>query len=589
MHPKTTVLKRSEFMLARVLFIVLVLTIPKTICAQQYPQNDFIKPLDIPIILSGTYGELRSNHFHAGIDIKTNGVEGLRVKAAARGEVVRIAVSPHGYGNALYIRHPNGYTTVYAHLQRFTEHIADWVEKQQYQQKSFQVNLFPPAGTFPVEQGDVIALSGNSGGSGGPHLHFEIRDSRTEEPINPLLFGIEVPDHRHPEIRGVYAYPLTAESHLNQRNGRTSLSTKTLSNGSYAIRWPQRAEGQIGFAIDVIDRLDGAWNSNGPYRIVQYVNDRPVSEFVMERFAFSETRFLNAHIDFNLYECCGNRVNRMWVLPGNNLRAYRQMENSGIITVDSDSSYQLRWEIYDVAGNKTTLTGTVNGESRTATPPAPPSGTLLSFDQPNFGSVGAMRWQMEAGTLYEDITVETEVESPVTNGYGNVYRLGDPGIPVHTHYTLKLPLDEVPAEHFHQAVVVSLDDNNRPDSWDGTITSGKLERIISARVRTLGRFTVMIDSVPPVLSVRSGIRNGAVLRPGSEIRVKMTDDLSGVDKYECLVDGSWYLMSFDAKNNALAVELKDDIEAGEHTIVIRAEDDRGNETKLEYSFTFQKN
>lgn len=575
-------------MLAQLRFSILFSIISVLSFAQSYPQGYFKAPMDIPLILSGTYGELRGNHFHAGLDIKTNGVVGQAIRAAAEGEVVRIAVSPYGYGNALYVRHPNGYTTVYAHLQGFTQHIADWVETQQYNQESFSVNLFPPSGKFRVAQGDIIALSGNSGGSGGPHLHFEIRDSRTEEPLNPLLFGFDIPDHRAPEIKGVYAYPLTAESHLNQRDTRTSLSFQTISNNEFKLKWPQRGEGEIGFAIEVIDRLDGAWNSNGPYRIVQYVNDAPVSEFVMERFAFSEKRYINAHMDYDLYTCCNDKVNRMWVLPGNNLRAYRQMKNSGIITVEAGKSYDLKWEVYDVAGNVTTLTGTINGEARN-TPLAPtPPGVLFACDQPNFGSVGDMTYRIPANIFYQDLYVVEETHESKSFCYGPIYQLGVQGMAVHNHFDVQLPLEAVPEKYHAQTVVVSLDDNNtHPDSWDGTLTNGKLGTSINARVRTMGRFTLMVDSVAPNLRVRRGITNGSTLRAGSEISLTITDDLSGIADYECRIDGNWHLMSYDAKNNALKVELRNDITPGNHEMIFKAVDDRGNTSTLTYSFIFQ--
>lgn len=556
--------------------------------AQNYPKDYFQSPLDIPIILSGTFGELRSNHFHAGIDIKTNGVEGLAVRAAAEGQVVRIAVSPYGYGNALYVRHPNGYTTVYAHLKGFTQHIADWVEDQQYDQKSFQVNLFPPAGKFSVSQGDIIAISGNTGGSGGPHLHFEIRDSRTEEPINPLLFGFSVPDHRSPTVRGVYAYPLDSEGHINQRHERTSLSIKTIRENEYEIRWPQKGLGEMGFSIDAIDRLDGAWNSNGPYRISQFVNDECVSEFFVERLSFNETRYINAHMDYDLYSCCQKKVNRMWVLPGNYLRAYRHMHHDGIVDIQSDSTYQLKWEIADVAGNVSTLRGTIAGEALTGAPASTPEGSLLSFDQPNFGTIESFSYQMETGCLYEDVYVPREELPGISGGYGNVYRFGRVNVPIQKHYTVQLPLNDVPEKHINQAVIVSLnDDLQQPDSWDGDVLNSKVGREIRARVRVMGAFTVMIDSIPPALRVLRGISNGATLSNGSTIQLKMTDNLSGIGEYKCEIDGQWFLMSYDAKNDLLTVELDNRITAGQHTITFTAVDDRDNDTTLTYTFNYR--
>ncbi|KAB2814153.1 M23 family metallopeptidase [Phaeocystidibacter luteus] len=552
----------------------------------QYPQNYFQSPLDIPLILSGTYGELRSNHFHAGIDIKTQGVEGLNVRAAASGEVVRIAVSPYGYGNALYVRHPNGYTTVYAHLQSFDADIQKWVEEKQYAQKSFYVNLFPPAGTFPVMQGDVIAKSGNSGGSGGPHLHFEIRDSRTEEPINPLLFGYEIDDHRTPEVRGVYAYPLNAESHLNQRHARTELSLRTIRNGEYAFRWTQRGAGQIGFAIDVIDRLDGAWNSNGPFKIEQFVNGSKTNEFRAERFAFAETRYLNAHIDYDLYDCCSKKINRMWILPSNALRMYSGTEQNGILTVEADSSYDLQWKISDVAGNVTLLNGSIRYEaladsSSTSSDLQIPHNSVFNID---WGSFYA---NLGIDVLYESADVDTTIRSGLDFCYGSIYQIGRTGIPVHKHYRVGLSLADVPVKYHSKAVVVSLDDNlNSPDSWDGDVQIHNSQPFIEARVRTMGNFTLMVDSVPPAVRVLSGIRSGQQLSTGSVIKLKMTDDLSGIQSYDCYIDGQWHLMSYDAKYDLLEVELSNRIPNGEHEFKVIVTDDRNNKTEVRIPFSY---
>lgn len=560
-----------------------------TSVAQSYPQDYFSSPLDIPLILSGTFGELRSNHFHAGIDIKTQGREGLDVKAAASGQVVRIAVSPYGYGNALYVRHPNGYTTVYAHLKEFAPQIEAWVKEQQYKQKSFYVNLFPSAGLFSVTKGEVIAQSGNSGGSGGPHLHFEIRDSRTEEPINPLLFGYRIADARNPEVRGVYAYPL--DGHLNGRDSRTSINLTNPRAGVYQFRWTQRAEGELGFAIDVIDRLDGAWNANGPYKIEQFVNGVKTNEFRAERFSFAETRYLNAHIDYDLYDCCQTRANRMWQLPGNSLRMYRDQNNRGVVDIRPDSSYHLEWKISDAAGNTTTLTGDVRYEALVTSGPvlAPEISEQVRVNHnASFSSnVRDMEINMPADILYETAYLDTAVYNGISTGYGYVYQWGRAGIPVHKHFEVSLPLRDVPIQYHSKAVVVSLeDDMTRPDCWDGSTYINHNEAYIKADVRAMGHFTIMLDTIAPQLSVISGIRNGSNLSTGSTIRLRVSDDLSGIKSYDAFIDDDWHLMSYDAKNNLLEIELDDWITSGSHQLNVKVVDDRNNVTELSVPFSY---
>lgn len=554
--------------------------------AQTYPQDYFSSPLDIPLILSGTFGELRSNHFHAGIDIKTQGREGLNVKAAANGQVVRIAVSPYGYGNALYVRHPNGYTTVYAHLKEFSPEIARWVKEQQYSRESFYVNLFPNDGQFNVSKGEVIAQSGNSGGSGGPHLHFEIRDSRTEEPINPLLFGYNIADARNPEVRGVYVYPLNG--HLNGRNTRTSINLTNPRSGVYQFRWTQRAAGELGFAIDVIDRLDGAWNANGPFKIEQFVNGIKTNEFRAERFSFDETRYLNAHIDYDLYDCCQTRANRMWQLPGNALRMYRDQSNRGIVEILADSSYHLEWKISDAAGNITTLTGDIRYEAQESAGVSEPHPHLHVPHNSNFSTnVRDMKVNMPANILYESQEVDTAVHNGISSGYGHVYQFGRSGIPIHKHFEVALPLRDVPVQYHAKAVIVSLEDDlNESDCWDGSTFINHNEAYIKADVRTMGHFTIMLDTIAPRLSVISGVRNGSSLSTGNSIRLRVSDDLSGIQSYNAYIDNDWHLMSYDAKNNLLEIELDDWIASGNHQLNVKVVDDRNNVSELSIPFSY---
>ncbi len=222
-----------------------------------YPTNYFRKPLNIPLVLSGTFGELRTNHFHAGLDLKTQQKEGLNVYSAAQGFISRIKISHWGYGKALYITHPNGYTTVYAHLQKFNKRIEAYIKKQQYKKESYEVHVFPSSSELPVSKDEIIAFSGSTGGFVGPHLHFEIRNTKTEKPINPLFFGIQVYDSKKPRVNSLIGYALDLNSHINQLNIPTQLTYKKLKNGDY-LADKIVAFGQIGFGINAYDQLDGA-------------------------------------------------------------------------------------------------------------------------------------------------------------------------------------------------------------------------------------------------------------------------------------------------------------------------------------------
>ena len=282
------------------LFILLLAFYTSSIFAEKkYPQNDFISPVDHKITLSGNFGELRSNHFHSGLDIKTQQRTGLKVKASANGFVSRIKVSHFGYGKALYITHPNGYTTVYAHLQKFSPEIEAYVKKQQYEKESYEIEVFPKAEDLLILKDTLVAYSGNSGGSGGPHLHFEIRDKQ-ERPMNPMLFGINIKDSSNPIVKSIYVYPLDKNSFVNSSNTKQKIRLTPLKNGDYNTE-NINAIGNIGFAINAFDRQDLAANSNGVYNIQTYINGSRNFEIDFKRFSFDETKHINQLIDYELF------------------------------------------------------------------------------------------------------------------------------------------------------------------------------------------------------------------------------------------------------------------------------------------------
>ena len=273
----------------KIIFFFILSAVNFLYSQENYPKDYFINPLEIPLVLSGTFGELRSNHFHAGIDIKTRAQEGFKVVASADGYISRINVSLWGYGNALYVTHNNGYTTVYGHLKSFSPEIDAFVRKKQYQEESFTIRLYPEKDELLVKKGALIALSGNSGSSGGPHLHFEVRDVKSNI-LNPMLFGITVPDHKNPTIVSAFSYTKNESSHINQSNKIVKLVMNRQANGDLLAN-NIFAHGSIGFGINAFDRLDGDINKNGIYDLEMEVNGNKVFQFAVNKFSFSESRF----------------------------------------------------------------------------------------------------------------------------------------------------------------------------------------------------------------------------------------------------------------------------------------------------------
>ena len=375
-----------------------------------YPQDYFNNPLDIPLVLSGTFAELRSNHFHSGLDIKTQQRTGLKVKASANGFVSRIKVSHYGYGKALYITHPNGYTTVYAHLQKFSPDIEAFVKKHQYKKESYEVELFPKAEELPVLKDTLVAYSGNSGGSGGPHLHFEIRD-KNERPMNPMLFGIDIKDTTNPIIKSIYAYPLDENSFINSSNTKQKLRLTPLKNGDYNAENIE-AIGNIGFAVSTIDRQDLAANSNGVYNIQTFINGSKNFEIDFKRFSFEETKHINQLIDYELFSTKKQRIQKLFK-KNNPLSLFKSTLNDGVIKVE-DSTYAIyKIRVADYKNNEAWVTVHIKGVKNNLAKPEKKIVTpyFIKADQSTNLKKEGISVDFYNDTFYNDFYIDFEVKN----------------------------------------------------------------------------------------------------------------------------------------------------------------------------------
>ena len=374
---------------------------------EKYPQDTFQSPLDIPLILAGTFGELRSNHFHSGIDIKTQRRQGLPVLAIADGTVTRIKVSLWGYGKALYVAHPNGYTSVYAHLKKFSPEIEAYIKKLQYKKQSYEVETFPDYGELKVAKGSTIAYSGNTGGSAGPHLHFEIRSSVTEKPTNPLLYGYEVRDATNPTLLGLFGYPLSDDALVNQSAKKIQLNFTKQADGSF-LADKVTAIGTIGFGINGFDRQDMAANKNGIYALKQIVNGQVYSEYNFESFSFRETRYINTLIDYDHFGKYKQRIQKCFKEPHNRLGIYKNLHNNGQITIKEGLSYTVEIHISDIEENLTKLVIPLEGKRETARikKSATKTNDFILSDKPNNFDLGAAKVYFPANTFYEDFYID---------------------------------------------------------------------------------------------------------------------------------------------------------------------------------------
>lgn len=539
-----------------------------------YPKDVFRPPLDIPIILAGTFGELRSNHFHSGIDIKTQQREGLPVMAIGEGTITRIKVSIWGYGKVIYIAHPNGYTSVYGHLQKFSPEIEAYIKKLQYAKKAFEVEVFPDYGELKVNKGDLIAYSGNTGGSAGPHLHFEIRSSISEKPTNPLLYGMEVADATNPIVEKLFLYPLTETSHVNGNNQRTQINFSKQSDGTYLAN-KVRALGTIGLGFIGFDRLDTAANKNGVYSVALSVNGKIYSLYDFESFSFGETRYINTLIDYDYLGRYRERIQKSFKSPGNYLNIYKELFNNGEVPINEGLSYTINLLIKDFAGNKLELNIPVEGVKNEGGIPTKKetTDTYVIAKKPNNYDLGGAKVYFPTNTFYEDFYIDLKKGRDTVTIHKNT-------VPAHRNFTITFDASKYTEEEQKQLFIARLDDRLRPN-YTSTYKRGSL---FTTRTRNLGTYTLAKDTVAPTIRAKN-FKEKQWLNNYQYLSVYISDDLSGVDTYSATLNGQWVLMEYEPKNNTLTYNFDDKIENQTQCVLkVTVTDNVGNESTLTTSF-----
>jgi hypothetical protein len=534
----------------------------------------FRPPLDIPLVLAGTFGELRSDHFHSGIDIKTQQREGLPVYAIAEGTVTRIKISHWGYGKVLYVAHPNGFTSVYAHLQKFAPAIEEYIKKIQYDKQSYEVEVFPDYGELRISRDEVIAFSGNSGSSSGPHLHFEIRNSISERPTNPLKYGLEVRDATDPTLLEVYAYPLGEGAQVNHSNSKIELNVQRQADGTY-LSEPLHAIGAIGFGIDTYDRQDLAANRNGVYSVKQTVNGTVYSEFDFDEFSFTETRYINTLIDYEHFGKYHNRINRLFRVPGNRLSIYSNLKNDGKVEIREGLSYNVDLEIKDYAGNSTQVRIPVEGirEPLQIVAEQPTTDTYVIASKPNNYDLEAARVYFPAQTFYEDFHIRLEKGSDTVTIHDNT-------VPAHRNFTITFDASKYSAEARKNLFIARLDERLRP-SYS---TTYKRDATFTTRTRKLGSYTLVSDTEPPKVWSKN-FRENQWLNNYRYLRFHISDDLSGIDTYSARLNGQWILMEYEPKSNSLTYNFDDKIlDETSFELELVVTDNVGNSTTFRSSF-----
>jgi len=555
-----------------------------SVYSQAPPKDLFISPLRDAPSLSASFAELRSDHFHSGIDYRTGGVQGKDVLAVDEGYVYRIAVSPTGFGRALYIRHPSGYSSIYGHLRSFRPDIEDYVKKMQYQHKRFSVSLYPQRDQFRVARGEVIAWSGNTGGSSGPHLHFELRESSTENPVNPMQFDMGISDRIRPVIEKIILYPLSRESSANSSHGNITLKTVP-SNGSYGITTTELPViyGETGIGIKCWDNFDNSNNRCGIYSIELLADGIKVYSYTADRFSYSESRYINSHIDYAAKVLANEYVHRLYIQPGNKLSMYDRLVGNGILKFSDDSAHEIKIVVADIRGNRSWVSFRVRSVS---TPPIPPAEIIFSKVIPygkaaDFTADG-IRIHFPAGALYDTLFLNYHVRNHTRTFLSPVHSVHNETVAVHESYRLSIRPDTI-IEGLESKLCLALVSNRGVPSYAG----GDFKYgFVSGEMSRLGDYAVTIDTVPP--RIKPSFASGANLIGRQLFTITINDDFSGIGSYEMMIDGEWALVEYDAKNNLLIYRpstpyLKENTL---HRLELTVKDNRGNIAVLDSKFSW---
>ena len=548
------------------LHIALIFLINISVSFAQVPNAvQFSSPLDIPLVLSGTFGELRGNHFHTGIDIKTKGVVGLNVRSVENGFISRINISPYGYGKALYITHPNGYTTVYAHLNEFSKRVEEYIKSRQYKKKNYSINEFPDKSKFVIKKNDIIAKTGNTGGSGGPHLHFEIRETKTEKPQNPFNFGIKVKDSRKPIIKGVFIYSFDKELGIQKCYKKVELEKNKESvyeDHEYAdsVTVPS---GWVSLGVNAYDRLDFADNKNGVYSVRMEVDSSPYFEYKMNSLEFSKQRYINSFIDYSHYIGEREKVQKLFKDPGNKLSMYDINVNNGYFLVEEGKTHDVKIIVEDYSGNNSVINLKIHGVL-----PMKKSkyvDEVLTYSKENVIETSLFKLDIPKGALYNDASFYYSYKN-------EVFSIGNTSVPLQKRCVLDLKIENSIDSLRSKMYIAVVSKNGGEYPVGGKVS----DNYISIRTRNFGNYKVLYDTISPVIDLKN-IHDNARLDKDKYIVLKIKDNESGVKSYEGFIDGNWMLFEYNYKTRTLRYNLSDiKLKGDKHSFEFRLEDNVGN-------------
>lgn len=565
-------------MIKNLLFAALLSIYSLSSIAQEFDQSYFDSPVKHKMRLSGSFAELRTNHFHMGIDIKsTNGRSGDEILAAANGTISRINVDASGYGNALYIDHDNGCTTVYAHLSAFSKEISEYVKSEQYRTKSFQQQLYPDS-VFIVKQGEVIGYMGNTGKSFGPHLHFEVRETKSETPVNPFLWGLKPSDNKPPVFQNIRFYESDSTGNIVLLAEQKIIAE---SQGKYKLDQEQinLATNQAAISVQVYDQMDGSYNKNGVYSMKMLVDDKVQHGYKVNKVSYDEGHFINSFIDYGEKQNSKRQFSNCFTHPVDSLSIYEHKQGrNGHIKLYKNKSRDVTIVLQDYHGNKSELSFKIASADSTKIVKKIKGNYHLEYNQRNIVRLKNADIIFDEGSLVNDKILKIKDGEETIDGYQlPSFDIGDKEIPLFKSYNLYIQNLTIPDRLKNHFCLIKCDEKD-PIAHKGNWQDSLL--IIS--LSSLGSYQCGFDLIPPAIQP---INVKYDMSKESMIKFKITDNLQPASKtdrlsYAGMINDKWILFEYDLKNDLIFYRFDKNFPKGEHKLTLSVNDNRGNESSF---------
>ena len=524
-------------------------------------KTDFVSPLDLPFSLSGTFGEPRSTHFHAGIDIKTQGKEGWEVKSIAPGHISRIRVSLGGYGKALYLDHPDQTSSVYAHLKKFAPRIEAYIKSIQYEKQSYTLHEFPKKGEFAISAGEVIGYSGNTGSSSGPHLHFEIRDTDSQKPLNPLLFNLPIKDSQRPQIQELFLFYPQKNNTLTHSE---FVSLKKVNDSTYHTHLIKSC-GKIGLGLKMFDRQDLSYSRNGIYKARVEINGKTIVRYEFDQLDYSDSKKLLVNLDYPTFIKKRSKILKLFFQNHKPLTFMKYLNNEGLFNIELGKSYLVKVIIEDFSGNSSYIEIYIDGTKKKI-PNKKLEGKLIEPRLDYTLTLNDKELYFPKKTFFENAIIQIEEAKNSINIGPNLFPFDNP-------YEIQFKTNEEDSIKLRQTFIAKKTEK-KISFLPTTLDKGHWK----TKVKDMGNFTLARDSVAPKISP-SNFRPNQWLSKLKYIKVNISDDFSGIKSYRGTINGKWVLFEYEPKRKLLTYDFSDKVfEQAKHELELEVEDNVGNKS-----------